>query len=636
MATLSGTAAQMADFLIFENWASSNESPRRWQPGSTVTYSIGEDWPPEAVAAIHQALQLWSDLIPLAFAEVATGGALLFEVNDRDQAIAQSSLVGPDSADPRFQSIGRSTISIDTSAPGWSAGDYDLGGYGLETLLHEIGHSLGLGHSGYYNGSLNDDGVVLYTDSRQYTLMSYRPAEVTGASHRLDGSYYASSTPLLYDIYAIQQLYGARAALRPEDTVYGFNSTAGEDVYDFTVNEHPVIAIYDTGGHNVLDLSGFETPSRIDLHAGAISDAGGLTGNIAIAYGTAMGGAYGGSGDDLLIANDLGNELRGGEGDDILVTGGGNDLLIGGEGHDTAVLHSPLRLTGLEDLGDGTIVVEGRGIMFEMEAIRFSDGLVTYDGSGDGAAVVRLYAVALGREADAAGLQHWAMELSAGETDAPGLASGFMASDEFTALTGDGGPGAVLDLLYTHLRGTPGSAEERQFWLDQLADGLDPAQMLAFFADSEEARALTEDTAAAGIWTLDVEAVLLSRLYDTMFGRLPDAGGFDAWMTWLRGDGTLADVARAMLSAPEWADRFGLGPLDAEEVVTGLFANALGRAPEAEALTYWTAALEADGYNPIGVILQISESEEHRALTMGDLIDPLRPGIAFLEETLIG
>ena len=34
---------------------------------------------------------------------------------------------------------------------------------------------------------------------------------------------------------------------RTGDTVYGFNSTAGHDAYDFTVNTNPVIAIWDAG-----------------------------------------------------------------------------------------------------------------------------------------------------------------------------------------------------------------------------------------------------------------------------------------------------------------------------------------------------------------------------------------------------
>ena len=40
------------------------------------------------------------------------------------------------------------------------------------------------------------------------------------------------STPLLFDIYALQQIYGANMSTRTGDTVYGFGSNAGA-VYDF-------------------------------------------------------------------------------------------------------------------------------------------------------------------------------------------------------------------------------------------------------------------------------------------------------------------------------------------------------------------------------------------------------------------
>lgn len=45
--------------------------------------------------------------------------------------------------------------------------------------------------------------------------------------------------------------------------------------------------------------------------------------------------AIGGTGDDLLIGNDLRNRLLGGDGNDTLTGAGGNDLLIGGAGNDT-------------------------------------------------------------------------------------------------------------------------------------------------------------------------------------------------------------------------------------------------------------------------------------------------------------
>ncbi|MCP6237165.1 M10 family metallopeptidase C-terminal domain-containing protein, partial [Klebsiella pneumoniae] len=41
-------------------------------------------------------------------------------------------------------------------------------------------------------------------------------------------------------------------------------------------NVAPVVAIYDAGGNDTLDFSGWNTPSVIDLNAGAFSSGGGI------------------------------------------------------------------------------------------------------------------------------------------------------------------------------------------------------------------------------------------------------------------------------------------------------------------------------------------------------------------------
>ena len=115
------------------------------------------------------------------------------------------------------------------------------------TLLHEVGHALGLSHPGDYDFDPdNPDDAPTYEedaeyleDSNQYTVMSYFAAEYTGALHEtVQGIVYAQ-TPLLHDIYAIQQIYGTNLTTRAGDTVYGYNSTADRDVFDFDLNSVP-------------------------------------------------------------------------------------------------------------------------------------------------------------------------------------------------------------------------------------------------------------------------------------------------------------------------------------------------------------------------------------------------------------
>ncbi len=176
---------------------------------------------------------------------------------------------------------------------------------------------------------------------------------------------------MVHDIAAVQSLYGADLTTRTGNTVYGFNSNAGNGVYDFTQNKDPFLSIYDAGGHDTLDLSGFTGDHEVlDLRPGAFSTAynhgdaaqlnavwgtsfsqatwnaiydghtgnpGFLSDNIGIAYNTVIEDGKTGSGNDILLGNDAANRLDAGAGNDILTGGLGNDTLIGGAGNDLFV-----------------------------------------------------------------------------------------------------------------------------------------------------------------------------------------------------------------------------------------------------------------------------------------------------------
>jgi serralysin len=96
----------------------------------------------------------------------------------------------------------------------------------------------------------------------------------------------------------------------------------------------PALTIYDSGGNDTLDCSGYSAAQTIDLHPGAFSSVGGLVNNIGIALSAIIEKATGGSGNDKLIASDAGCTLSGGGGNDALIGGAGNDILIGGAGKD--------------------------------------------------------------------------------------------------------------------------------------------------------------------------------------------------------------------------------------------------------------------------------------------------------------
>ena len=203
-----------------------------------------------------------------------------------------------------------------------------------------MGHALGLSHPGNYNAAPGVDltyanNAEYYQDSYQYTIMSYFASSNTGAVRTG-----FAATPLAHDIAAIQSIYGANMTTRTGDTVYGFNSNAGRPAFDFTLNSDPVVAIWDAGGKDTLDFSGWASNSRIDLATGASSDGGGQTFNVQIAFGAWIENAIGGGGDDVISGNTVNNVLRGGGGNDRLTGGGGSDTEEGGAGADIFVFTS--------------------------------------------------------------------------------------------------------------------------------------------------------------------------------------------------------------------------------------------------------------------------------------------------------
>lgn len=334
----------------------------------------------QQVEATLLALRAWSDVANITFNRVDDGdgysnnATMLFGNYSSGQSGAAAFAYLP--GNPALTSAS-GDVWINSSLS-YNVSPIALG-YGSHTLAHEIGHAIGLSHPAAYNAS---EGVSItyakdatyFEDSRQYTLMSYFSESNTGAA--FGGRY--SAVPLLDDIIAAQRLYGANMTTRTGDTTYGFNSNADRPWFTATSGGPALIfAVWDAGGINTFDFSGYTQSQVIDLRQGAFSNVGGLIGNVAIAMGTNIHNAIGGSGRDYLIGNALDNRLLGGAGDDLIRPGGGSNFIDGGSGVDTLIAERSADTYYFQRTDAGWLMYDGArnvNTLINMELVSVGEG----------------------------------------------------------------------------------------------------------------------------------------------------------------------------------------------------------------------------------------------------------------------
>ncbi len=246
-----------------------------------------------------------------------------------------------------------------------SGGNAVPGAYFFTTILHEIGHALGLGHP--HDTTLGTDilpGVTSAFDSYGannlnqgvYTVMSYNDGWTQVNGNLYSNAQYGGSTGLgALDIAALQALYGANTTYASGDSVYTLpsNNMAGvgyQSLWDTGGND----TIQHTGGSSaVIDLRG-ATIDYSDTGGGVVSYVVGVQGGFTIAQGTVIENASGGWGADTITGNDVQNVLHGYGGNDTIysVSDGINDnWLFGGTGDDTIFVASG---TGADTVDGGS------------------------------------------------------------------------------------------------------------------------------------------------------------------------------------------------------------------------------------------------------------------------------------------
>ncbi len=462
------------------------------------------------VAAARQIMSYISQLTGIDFAETSNGFTADIHFAQRDLSSRGQYVSGLCSTTAPYSYIGQNLTSYSPEAyvyldnrPSshfYAANQNPVpGNSGYETILHELGHALGLKHP-FEADDDNTATLPASEDNTANTLMSYTDA--------VSGVYY--STYSQYDIAALNWLYGVdglQGSWGIGTYGYYYTGTSYNETFSssWTPSSGYSLTYVGSTGTDRLELS--ISRSSIDY---APSDTkewliiSSNTGNYiyvnkdveivefsdgAWSMESLLSSRSGTNSADFLYGTSSNDTIAALGGNDLISGGGGDDVIDGGTGLDTVVFNFLQNAATLTASGSFWYISHNQDYtgMTNVERVQFSDTMVALDIFANPGKVYRLYQAAFNRIPDTGGLGFWIDAVDNGANLVTDAAAGFISSPEFRSMYGaNPSDGDFVALLYNNVLHRQLDQAGYDFWVGSMKSGASRPDVLYGFSESPE------------------------------------------------------------------------------------------------------------------------------------------------------